>query len=133
MLLLHKILWLSEEWEISFRPSRLPDVRVYVNREFAFVERVLRQHTNVSGFERVHDRKYVVKRKAMSDVSVVLLNEYELTADHVRTAAIATGAVTAILVTNPNAQVTSSAKQASVSIESHIFKCSEFLGWLNNP
>ncbi|MFI5352639.1 MAG: hypothetical protein ACHQZS_06705 [Candidatus Binatales bacterium] len=109
----------------------LPDVNLYVRKEFAFVERGLCQHMKVSGIERVHDRKYVVKRRNLSDVSVVLLNEYELTADHVRTARNNYGAFAAILVTNPNGGMTSSAKQAAESMGAQIYKWGEFLGRLN--
>jgi hypothetical protein len=109
----------------------LPDVSVYVKKEFDFVERVLRQHTKVHGLKRVHDRKYVVERHKLSDVSVVLLNEYELTADQVRTARDRYGIFTTILVTNPNARVTSLARQAAESIGANIYNMSEFLGRLN--
>lgn len=109
----------------------LPNVRLYERREFAFVERGLRQHTKVSGLERVHDRKYVVKRRNLRDVHVVLLNEYELTADHVRTAHDRYGPFAAVLITNPNGRATSSAKQAAESIGARIFKWGEFLGQLN--
>jgi hypothetical protein len=109
----------------------LPDVSLYVNKEFAFVERGLSQHPKVSGFERAHDRKYVVKRKQLADVSVVLLKEYELTADHVRTARSRYGVFTAILLTNPNGGATSSAEQAAKLIGARIYKWGAFFGRLN--
>jgi hypothetical protein len=112
--------------------SSLPDVRQYVNKEFAFVERILRQHSKVKELEREHDRKYVVKRVGSADVSVVLLNEYDLAADHVRTARDRYGAFAAILLTNPNARLTASAQYAATSIGATIFDCKQFLGWLNN-
>jgi hypothetical protein len=110
-----------------------PDVRHYVNREFAFVERIFRQHSRVTTFKRAHDRKYVIQRAGLDDVNLVILNEYELTADHVRTARDRYDAFTAILLTNPNARPTYSAHQAADSIGAAIFNLSHFLGWLNNP
>lgn len=108
----------------------LPNPNEYINKEFDFVERGLR-HTKVRDLERVHDRKYVVKRSDLNDVTVVLLNEYELTADHVRTARDRYGAFTSIVMTNPNGGPTSSAKQAAESMGACIYKWGEFLGRLN--
>jgi hypothetical protein len=114
-----------------FSAISLPNVRLYVNKEFHFVERGLLQHTRVQQFERVHDRLYLVKRRNLVDVSVVLLNEYELTADHVRTARDRYGAISDILITNPNGKATSSAQQAAESLGARIYKWGEFLGRLN--
>jgi len=111
----------------------LPDVSRYVKKEFAFVERGLHQHRKVSDVERVHDRMYVVKRQELCDVTVVLLNEYELTADIVRTARDRYGVFTAIVLTNPSARVpTSLASQAAESMGSQIYTWREFLVRLNN-
>jgi hypothetical protein len=114
-----------------YSATSLPNARQYVNKEFDFVERGLRQHTNVSRIERVHDRKYVVKRVKHKDLKVVLLNEYELTADHVRTARDRYGDFTEILITNPNGRPTSSAEQAAKSMGVSIYKWSELYGRLN--
>ena len=108
----------------------LPNPREHVHREFDFVERGLRQHKGI-GLERVHDRKYVVKRHQLSDLSVVLCNAYELTADHVRTAHDRYGAFNVLLITNPNGGPTSSAKTAAESMGAKIYKWGEFLGQLN--
>ncbi len=61
------------------------DVRRYMRREYDFVERGLRQHTSrVLRLEREADRFSCIGTSC-SPLRVVLLNEYELTADHVRT------------------------------------------------
>ena len=73
------------------------------------MERGLRQHTRVRILERVHDRKYIIGRYGLDDVVVVLANEYELTADHIRTARDRYGPFTDILITNSNGDPTSSA------------------------
>lgn len=108
-----------------------PDPNKYVNPEFAFVERGLRQHTKVEGLRRLHDRKYVVQRLGRDDVVVVLLNEYELTADHVRTARDRYGEFGGVLITNPNGRATASATQAADAMGASIYKWAEFLGRLN--
>lgn len=111
----------------------LPNVREYVNKEFSFVERGLSQHTRVQDLERIHDRIYLVKRQGLADVRVVLLNEYELIADHVRTAHQRYGAFSNILITNPNGKATASAVSAASSMGADIYKWGEFLGRLNRP
>ena len=64
----------------------LQDVRAFQPKETEFVERGLRQHNRISSFERMHDRLYRVSRNGLPDLTVAMLNEYELTADHLRTA-----------------------------------------------
>jgi hypothetical protein len=113
------------------RAIGMSDPNKYVNPEFAFVERGLRQHTKVEGLQRLHDRKYVVQRLGRDDVVVVLLNEYELTADHVRTAGDRYGEFGDILITNPNGRATASATQAAKYMGASIYKWREFLGRLN--
>ena len=67
----------------------------------------------------------------LDDVVVVLANEYELTADHVRTARDRYGPFTDILITNPNGEPTSSSMQAAESMGAHVFKWGAFLSRLN--
>jgi hypothetical protein len=57
------------------------DVRTFQPRETEFVERGLRQHDRISSFERVYDRLYRISRNGLPDLTVAMLNEYELTAD----------------------------------------------------
>jgi hypothetical protein len=108
-----------------------PDIGSFVRKEFRFVERGLRQHTRVYDLERIHDRKYVVKRRDLPDMRVVLINEYDLTSDHVRTARDRYGQFKAILITNPNGRITSSAEEVLASMGAKAFKWGEFLGRLN--
>jgi hypothetical protein len=111
----------------------LPNVRSFVNREFEFVERGLGQHNRVQSIDRLHDRKYLIKRRGLSDVIMVFLNEYELTADHVRTARNRYGDFTAVAITNPYGGATSSAKDTAKSIGTRIYKWKDFLGRLHKP
>jgi hypothetical protein len=111
----------------------LPDVRQYVNKEFAFAERILSQHSAVADIKRVYDRLYLVKRTGLSDVRIALLNAYDLTADHVRTARARYGKFSAIFHTNPSGRPTSAAQAAAASIGARICTCGQLLGWLNNP
>jgi hypothetical protein len=108
----------------------LRDPSAYVKNEFEFVERGLIHHTHVSSLERVHDRKYVVKRRGLPTLTVVIWNEYELTSDHVRTARERYGAFNAILITNPNGGPTSSAVGAADSMGASVYLWGQFMGRL---
>lgn len=103
----------------------------YVNPEFGFVERGLRQHTSVGNLRRLHDRKYTIQRLRYSEITIVLLNEYELSADHVRTARDRYGTFNGILKTNPNGRTTGAAIAAANSMGATIYTWGELLGRLN--
>ena len=109
------------------------DVRSYIRSEYEFVERGLRQHNHVSGFEREADRLYLVHRHVHPSLRFVMLNEYELTADHVRTARDRYGAFKAILLNNPNGSPTTAAREAAKAIGAGIFMWGQFLGRLKSP
>lgn len=114
-----------------YRALRMEDIRGYQPRETEFVERSLRQHTKVAGFSRLHDRLYRVRRHGLSQLDVVMLNEYELTADHVRTARDRYGKFSVVVITNPNGEATSSAEEAAEGMGAQIYKWGPFLGRLN--
>jgi hypothetical protein len=103
----------------------------YQNPEFAFVERGLRQHSKVGSLERIHDRKYRVKRRDLDDVLLLLLNEYDLIADHVRAGRDRYGSFDVVLKTNPNGQITTSAHQAVESMGAQALKWGELLSRLH--
>jgi hypothetical protein len=66
--------------------SREEDLSAYRNPEFGFAERLLKQHRNVASLTRLSDRAYRVHRFRGNDVVVALSQDYEVTADVVRTA-----------------------------------------------
>lgn len=98
--------------------------------EYTFFERVMNQHTHVTGLARKADRVYIVGTVDGRDVTVLLLNEYELSADRVRTAREWYGPFDVILATNPNGGPTSEANVAAGSMGARIFKLREFMGML---
>jgi hypothetical protein len=107
------------------------NVREHVKREYVFVERGLIQHNRVSRLEREFDRVYLVHRTGLDPLRFVMLNEYELTADHIRSARSRYGAFDAVLMTNPNGEPTGDAEGVAKDIGVGIFKWREFLGRLN--
>lgn len=109
----------------------LQDVRAFQSKETEFVERGLRQHDRIISFERVSDRLYRISRNGSADLTVAMLNEYELTADHVRTARVRYGPFAVLVITNPYGRATSSAEAAAQTLGATILKWGPFLGYLN--
>jgi hypothetical protein len=114
-----------------YRAIDVENVRTVQQKERAFLERGLRQHTGVSGFERVYDRVYRVSRHGKPDLLVAMLNEYELTSDHLRTARERFGKFDAAVITNPNGKATHSAEEAATQMGIEVLKWGPFLGRLN--
>ncbi len=107
------------------------EVRFHVNKEFGFVEQGLLQHSKVVSLERLYDRLYTVNRvDGLRSLDVLLNNEYDLTAEHVRSARARYGKFDLVLVTNPNGRATSSAQQAASSMDAEILKWGELLSRL---
>jgi hypothetical protein len=109
----------------------LQDVRAFQPKETEFVERGLRQHNRISSFERVYDRLYRISRNGLPDLTVAMLNEYELTADHLRTARDRYGQFSVAVITDPNGRATSSAEEAAQTMGVEILKWGPFFGRLN--
>jgi hypothetical protein len=107
------------------------DVRRYTRSEYDFVERGLRQHTRVLRLDREADRAYLVHRHDLPPLRFVMLKEYELTGDHVRTARDRYGAFDAVLLNNPNGKPTTNALEVARDLGVGIFKWGQFLGRLN--
>lgn len=111
--------------------GREENVRGYQRREYEFVERGLRQHNRVLELEREFDRIYLIHRRGLPALRFVMLNEYELTADHIRTARSRYGRFDAVLLNNPNGKPTANAVEVAKSIGADIYKWGPFLGRLN--
>lgn len=108
------------------------DVRAFQQREVAFIERGLRQHDRITGFEREYDKVYRVSRKGgFPDLTAAMLNEYELTSDHIRTARDRYGNFDIAVNTNPNGTITASASDTAKSMGIEILKWGPFFGRIN--
>lgn len=107
------------------------DVRSFQPKEIEYIERGLRQHDRIQHFERVHDRLYRICRTSLPDLTVAMLNEYELTADQLRTARDRYGKFSMVVITNPNGRATSSAYDAAETMGVEVLKWSPFFGRLN--
>jgi hypothetical protein len=114
-----------------YRVIDLENVRAFLQRETIFVERGLRQHNRIASFEQVHDRLYRIKRNGLPDLTVVMLNEYELTGDHLRTAHDRYGKFSLAVITNPNGGATSKAEEVAETMGAEVLKWGPFFGRLN--
>src|SRR6266404_1296691 len=106
-------------------------VRTYLNGEFTFALRSVRQHSKVVNVARLDNRRLLVERKGLQPVIVLILNDYELTADHVRVGIERYGEFQAIVRSNPNGRVTMAATTSAADSGVRIFDWSEFLSELN--
>lgn len=107
------------------------EVRLHRNKEFDFVERGLRQHSRVERLHRKSDRIFDIHRRDLAKIRVMLINEYELTAEHVRHAREKCGDFGVILKTNPNGRTTELARQTAATIGAEIFGWRELMGRLH--
>lgn len=114
-----------------FRALNSESVRSYLDPEFGFVLRSLRQHSRVTNVTRLEDRRLLVERKRLRPVLVLILNDYELTAEHVRAGIERYGEFQAIVCSNPNSRVTAAAATAAAESRIAIFNWSEFFKELN--
>lgn len=79
----------------------------------------------------MYDRLYRISRNGLPDLTVVMPNEYELTADHLRTARDRYGQFSVAVITDPNGRATSSAEEAAHTMGVEILKWGTFFGRLN--
>ncbi len=111
----------------------LEDVRSFVPKDITFIERGLRQHDRIAGFERVHDRIYHIRRNGMPELVVAMLTEYELTGDHLRTARDRYGAFDLAVITDPNGRATRTATEVAGRLGAEVLNWAGFYGRLNRP
>jgi hypothetical protein len=112
--------------------GRKGPVRDFVRSEFEFIERIFDQHSAIAWVQRVYDRVYCLHRLALPPLTVVLINEYDLTADHVRTAWQRYGPFTDMLANNPNCRCTAEAKEAAKQLKVKLLPLRQFMGRLNS-
>jgi len=114
-----------------FRALSSESVRSYLDSEFGLVLRSLRQHSSVTNVTRLEDRRLRVERKRLRPVVVLILNDYEITAEHIRNGIERYGEFQAIVCSNPNSRVTAAASTAAAKSRVAIFNWSEFFKELN--
>lgn len=108
------------------------DFRHYISKEARFILRGLHQHTAVQRIVRINNRTYRVFKHQGEPVTVLALNEYDLTADVIRSGIEKFGCPNFILTSNPNSRVTPEAVSAARSAGTGILAWRQLLGALNN-
>lgn len=114
------------------RALSMPDVSGYVNPKIQWIERGMQQHTRIKEFLRLDDSRYLITRRERAPVIVMFLEEYEISADAVRTAISRYGSFDAIVKTNPNGSITTQAYSAAQSAGRKILTWRDFLAELNH-
>ena len=115
-----------------FSAAASPSARGFVRKEYTFAERIFSQHSAVKSVERLFDRVYKLERHNQTAVTVALVNEYDVTADSVRTALERYGPFTDILANNPNCRFSPEAKQTAKNLGIILLPLKEFMGRLNS-
>ena len=107
------------------------EVAGFQRKEYDFVERGLRQHLAIERLVRRYDRVFEAVRCGMRPLVIVLVNEYDLSAEGVRHAKDTYGEFDLILKSNPNGKITDHATDAAKEIGVAIFTWGQLLGRLN--
>ena len=107
------------------------DVRGFQKKEYAFVERALRQHSKVQRYDRIFDRVFRVFRWGLPNIDVALIYEYELTAEHLRVAVEKYGEFSVVVKTNPNGKITMNASEVGEQLGVEVLSWGEFYQRLN--
>jgi hypothetical protein len=104
----------------------------YLPPEVKFIKRGLEQHNKVSNVRRLDERRYEITRHGLEAVIIVALNDYDLGTESIRNAVDKYRAFDAVLKSNPNGRITTSALELSNSIEIKVFQWRELLAQLNH-
>jgi hypothetical protein len=104
----------------------------YLPQETRFILRGLRQHTAVSNVTRINNQTYLIVRFSRNSLRVLALNDYDLTADAIRTGIDMFGKCDLILASNPNCRLSSGARDAACSAGTSVLMWRQLLGVINN-
>ena len=103
----------------------------YVKSEYEFIERGLSQHNRIQTIIREADRLFLLHRNGLPNIRVLALYEYELTADHLRTARARYGNFDLVLISNPNGRPTEGASDVAQTLGIELLMFRELLSRLN--
>lgn len=106
-------------------------ISAYISSEMSFIMRGLLQHTRVIDLERLDNRRFRIERVGLDSVVILALNDYDFTADSVRSGIEKYGEFDAILTSNPNCRRTGNCQMAAYSASVKILSWGELLGQLN--
>jgi hypothetical protein len=113
------------------RFSSQEDNAITIDKEFDYISRGLRQHLKVKSFERLDNKRVKIKRHDLKDVIAIMLNDYEISVESVRSSKDLYEDFQIIVKTNPNGGITSEAKVVAGTLNIEICNWGDFLGKLN--
>jgi len=114
------------------RFSNQRDNELFVEKEYAFVSRGLNQHDKIKKIERLDNKRIRVVRYSLSEVIIIMNNDYDLNTESVRRTKEKFKTFKVILATNPNVRITSDAYSTAQFMDVDICKYGEFLGKVNS-
>ncbi len=103
----------------------------YYPPEVKFIKRGLEQHTKVSSVRRLDNKRYEISRMGLEPVVIIALNDYDLGIESIRSASVKYGNFDAVLKSNPNGRITSSAREHINSINIRVLWWRELMRDLN--
>jgi hypothetical protein len=117
-----------------YRAVNDKDLRGYVHPERKFLTRLLTQHSAVSGVELLNNQTYLIHRDSLGlgAYQVLVVNEYDVTADVIRSNIEKFGHSRTIYASNPSGRVTPEAKEAAKHAGVRVVDLSQLLGALNS-
>lgn len=113
------------------RTVRQSDNWPYLPPDVHFIMRGLEQHTKVSKVRRLDNKRYEISRHGLETVVIIALNDYDLGIESVRSAVSEFAKFDAVLKSNPNGSITTSAVKLADSREIKVLKWGELMGKLN--
>lgn len=105
----------------------LEDPSSHLDKENKFISRGLIQHSDVFQLNRVTNRKYEILRFGLSNLTILAIGDYDLSAEAVRSSVAIHGSCDLIAASNPYARITPEAVIAAQSMGAEIFKWGELL------
>ena len=103
----------------------------YLPPNVRFIKRGLEQHTKVRSVRRLDNKRYEIERHGLETVIIIALDDYDLGIESIRSAAEEFDSFDAVLKSNPNGRITTSAIEHVNSKNIKVLKWGELLGKLN--
>ena len=142
-----KVIWSGEAIEIIHsapaafgtlgeltKAAREESVFSYRNREYNFFDDAFRQHSAVRDVTRLFDKVFLLHRyRGLKDVTVVLVDAYDLSAEDIRNSRKIYGKFDAAVKMSSYGSITTAALEAAESIGAEAFKFGDLLRRLNKP
>jgi hypothetical protein len=103
----------------------------YLPPSVHFITRGLKQHTKVNDVRRLDNKRYEISRHDLETVTIIALDDYDLGIESIRNAVDKYESFDAVLKSNPNGRISTTAIELADSRKIKVFKWGELLGKLN--